>query len=689
MTKATLLLELGTEELPPKALDRLAAAFAEGVAAGLDEAGIGRGEARTLASPRRLAVSIADVAGRTPDREVDKLGPPADKAFDADGNPTQVAEGFARSCGVAVSELETRDTDKGKRLAYSGTESGRGLDELLPDIAAATIRALPIPKRMRWGDSEAAFVRPVHWIVALHGTEVLPLELFGQSAGRDTFGHRFHHPGAISLENADAYLERLREPGRVMADPVERREAIRKQVEARAVKAGGHALVDDDLLTEVTALVEWPAAIAGRFEERFLELPREVLIATLQEHQRYFPVEDDKGALLPTFVTVANIESREPERVIAGNERVIRPRLADALFFWEQDRKQGLDALAKGLDRVTFQRDLGSLADKSSRVATLAERLAKEFGIDPAPVARAAILAKADLLTEMVGEFPELQGTIGRYYALAADEDDAVATALEEQYFPRGAGASIPATPAGQALALADKLDTLSGIFALGKRPSGEKDPFALRRAALGVLRIVIEGELNLGLRAMLEEAVAAQPVATDRDETVEALIGFHLDRLRAYYLDRGISAETFEAVAAHGLDNPADFDRRIRAVRSFLEEAAAQTLCAAHKRIRNILKDGVDSARVKPKLLSEPAERELYEALERLRPAITKYAGSGDYGAALHELAALGEPVDAFFDKVLVMAEDEAVRANRLALLAALDEQCRSVADISRLSVT
>lgn len=687
MTEATLLLELGTEELPPKALDRLAAAFAQTIADGLDEAGLGRGEARALASPRRLAVAVPGVAARAPDREIEKLGPAAANAFDADGKPTAAAEGFARSCGVDVSDLETRDTGKGERLAYSGSESGSSLAELLPDIVAAAIRALPIPKRMRWGDSEAAFVRPVHWIVALHGAEVLPLELFGQSASRETYGHRFHHPAAIPLENADDYLTALRDTGKVLVDPAERREVVQTQVEARAAEAGGRALIDDDLLAEVTALVEWPAALAGRFEERFLELPREVLIATLQGHQRYFPVEDDKGALLPAFVTVANIESREPARVVAGNERVIRPRLADALFFWEQDRKQGLETLAAGLDRVTFQRDLGSLADKSSRVATLAERLAGEFGIDPVPVARAASLAKADLLTEMVGEFPELQGTIGRYYAAAAGEEPAAAAALEEQYFPRGAGTPIPETPAGQALALADKLDTLAGIFALGKRPSGEKDPFALRRAALGVLRIVIEGGLNLGLREILSEAVAAQPVNADRDAVVEELLAFHLDRLRAHYLAGGFSTEIFESVAVYGLDNPADFDRRVCAVRGFLREPAAQILCAAHKRIRNILKDGSHSARVKPKLFNEPAERELYEVLERLRPAITEHANAGDYNAALHELAALGEPVDAFFDQVLVMAEDEAIRANRLALLAALDEQCRTVADISRLS--
>lgn len=687
MESATLLLELGTEELPPKALDRLAEAFAQAVAGGLDEAGLARGEARVLAGPRRLAVAVAEVAARAPDREIEKLGPAAANAFDDAGRPTPAAEGFARSCGVAVSDLETRATDKGERLAYSGTEAGRTIAEVLPGIADAAVRALPIPKRMRWGGSEAAFVRPVHWIVALHGAEAVDLELFGHRSGRETYGHRFLHPAAIALGHADDYVAALRDPGRVIVDPKERRAAVREQVKARAEEVGGRALIDENLLAEVTALVEWPAALAGRFEERFLELPREVLIATLEDHQRYFPVENERGELLPAFVTVANIESREPERVIAGNERVVRPRLADALFFWNRDRKRGLETLTAELDRVTFQRELGSLADKSARVAALAARLAAGFDIDPAPVARAAALAKTDLLTEMVGEFPELQGTMGRHYAAAAGEDEAVATALEEQYFPRAAGTPIPATPAGRVLALADKLDTLAGIFSLGRRPSGEKDPFALRRAALGVLRIAIEGDLDLDLRTALADAAAAQPVTTDRDNVVADLLAFHLDRLRAYYLERGVAAGVFDAVAAHGLGNPRDFDRRVQAVRAFLDEAAAQTLCAAHKRIRNILKNGTDVAQVKPELLNEPAERDLYEALERLRPQVAEHARNGDYAAALHGMAALGAPVDAFFDQVLVMAEDEAVRANRLALLAALDEQCRSVADISRLS--
>lgn len=689
MTAATLLLEIGTEELPPKALDRLARAFADGVASGLDEAGLDRGAARALSSPRRLAVLVAAVADAAAERRIERLGPAAASAYDAEGNPTKAAEGFARSCGVDVSDLETRDTDKGERLVYTGTEAGRPLAELLPEIAAAAVRALPVPKRMRWGDSETTFVRPVHWVTALHGEEVIELSLFECRAGRVTRGHRFHHPEPIELAAAEDYIERLRDPGHVLVDPRERRETVREQVSARAGEAGGRALIDDGLLAEVCALVEWPVALAGRFEDRFLALPREVLISTLEGHQRYFPVEDENGSLLPVFVTVANIESREPQRVIAGNERVVRPRLADALFFWEHDRRQGLATLAEGLARVTFQRDLGSLADKGKRVTDLAGRLAGGLDADADLVARAAMLAKADLLTEMVGEFPELQGTMGRYYAIEDGEPEVVAIALEEQYLPRAAGGPIPMTPVGRVLALADKLDTLAGIFALGKRPSGEKDPFALRRAALGVLRISIEGGLSLSLRDALTHAVAAQPVAVDADTVVAELIDFHRDRLRAYYGERGIGAEAFEAVAAHGLDDPHDFDRRLQAIRTFMAESAARTLCAAHKRVRNILKDRVDEAgRVAPDLLVEPAERELHAGVERLGPELQARSDAGEYAEALHRLAELGPAVDAFFDDVLVMAEDDKVRENRLALLAALDAQCRTVADISRLPV-
>lgn len=688
MNKATLLLEIGTEELPPKALESLAGALAEKVGRGLDEAGIERGEARPLASPRRLAVAVSAVAAQAPDREIERLGPPAAAAFDGQGQPTQAAKGFARSCGVSVDDLTTQDTDKGERLAYSGLEKGQPLSDLFADIAHAAVRGLPIPKRMRWGESEAAFVRPVHWLVALHGASVLDLRLFGIEAGRTTYGHRFHHPEGIELSAADDYVAALRDKAYVMADQTQRREAIAEQVATQARALGGEALVDDGLLREVSALVEWPVALAGRFEERFLALPREVLISTLEGHQRYFPVQGPDGALLPAFITVANIESSAPEQVIAGNERVVRPRLADALFFWEQDRRQDLGSLAAGLERVTFQRELGSLAGKSARVGDLAAWLAGHVGCDEAAVTRSAFLAKVDLLTDMVGEFPELQGVMGRYYAEAAGEPPAVARALEEQYLPRAAGGPIPESGVGRALALADKLDTLAGIFAVGKRPSGEKDPFALRRAALGVLRIAIEGGVDFSLAEALRRAVAAQPVDADEAAVVADLLDFHRERLRAYFQDRDVSAEVFESVAAMGIDRVLDFDQRIRAVQRFIDEPAARTLCAAHKRIRNILKDRDIAPEVVPERLQDPAERTLYATLEELSPTVAADIAESAYADALLTLSRLGPPVDGFFDDVLVMADDERLRTNRLALLAALDAQCRAVADISRLSV-
>ncbi|MDT0633585.1 glycine--tRNA ligase subunit beta [Spectribacter hydrogenoxidans] len=685
----TLLVELGTEELPPTALAGLVAAFAGGIEAGLDEAGLGHGPVTPLASPRRLAVSIAGVAGRAPDQTIDRLGPAVTAAFDDQGEPTRAAEGFARSCGVAVKELEQRDTDKGPRLAFTGSQAGQTLGELLPEVVAESLRRLPIPKRMRWADRDDSFVRPVHWLVALHGSEVLPLSLFGIDAGRATRGHRFHHPDTITLDHADEYAAKLAAPGRVLVGMDARRTQVHEQVIAAARTLGGKALIEEALLDEVCALVEWPCAVAGRFDDRYLVLPREVLVATMQSHQRYFPVADGDGTLLPGFVTVANIDSVDPARVVAGNERVIRPRLADALFFWEQDLARGLDHYAAGLDRVTFQRELGSMADKVARVGAIADGLASQLGVPSAAVARACALAKADLLSDMVGEFPELQGIMGGYYARHTGEDPAVAEALPEQYAPRQAGAPIAVTPVGRMLALADKLDSLAGVFATGQRPSGVKDPFGLRRAALGVLRTVIEGELDLDLPGVLTDAVARQPVDCDRQAVTNDLLVFHGERLRAYYIDQAVDPSVFDSVAALGLSRPLDFDQRIRAVQGFVHADAAVALCGAHKRIRNILKNETPAGRINAALIDEPAENDLAGALDALRDDIAERASSGDYAGALARLAELQTPVDRFFDEVLVMSDDAAVRDNRLALLGALDGLCRSVADISRLTPT
>lgn len=684
----TLLIEIGAEELPPKALPRLSQAFCSSIAQGLIEAGLEIGEVQPYATPRRLAVSIADVAPKASDQAIEKLGPALDKAFGEDGQPTPAALGFARSCGVTVDELQQRETDKGKRLAYEGIEAGQSLAQLLPAVMETTLKTLPIPKRMRWGAGQALFVRPVHWVVALHGSEVLGLKLFDCDADRITYGHRFHCGQPIPLEHADDYADRLLDPGHVVADFDVRRARVLEQVREAALQKQGQALIDDALLDEVTALVEWPVAITGNFDSGFLTLPREALIATLQGHQRYFPVVDTNDKLLPCFITVANLQSKDPAQVVTGNERVVRPRLSDALFFWNTDLERGLDSYAKELGGVSFERSLGSLSDKSQRVAQLAKLLAETLNVDTRNVSQAAELAKADLLSEMVGEFPELQGTMGRYYALAADIDPGVAQALEDQYAPRQSGAAIPAGDVGRVLALADKLDTLAGIFAIGKRPSGDKDPYALRRAALGVLRIIIEAELVIDLDSVTELAINNQPIKEDKQEIKSALKQFLLERLRAYLIDQGISYSVFDAVASLGFTQPLDFIQRTNAVRGFLNEPEASNLCAAHKRIRNILKNSEIAENINPELLSEDAEKQLYATLVAKRDEVKGHVEQQDYSASLHSLAELQHPVDEFFDQVMVMSDDPIIKTNRLALLHALDSVCRQVADISKLSV-
>ena len=686
---ATLLIEVGVEELPPKAMRALADAFADGVTGALSEAGLTLGATTRYATPRRLAVAIADTDETTQPIEVEKAGPTLAIAYDDAGKPTKAAEGFARSVGMSVDALEQEDSDKGKRLVYRATEPGKPIATLVQAAVDQALKRLPIPKLMRWGDSDAAFVRPVHWVVALHGNEIVPLSVFGESAGRRTYGHRFHHPDAIDLANADDYAEALNNAW-VVVDPDNRKQRIVEQVGKAASSFGGEAVIDDGLVEEVTALVEWPVGIAGRFDERFLVLPREVLISTLQEHQRYFPIENNAGGLLAGFITVANIESRDVAQVIAGNERVVRPRLSDALFFWDQDRRQGLAHHVDGLARVTFQQSLGSLADKSARIAAAGKRLADPTGASLDIVQRAATLAKADLLTEMVGEFPDLQGRMGYYYAREDGEPAEVSDAIAEQYAPARAGADIAATPAGRALSLADRLDTLSGIFAIGRRPSGDKDPFGLRRAALGVLRTVIEAGLVLDLRAELAAALANQPVDAEAD-TLDALWMFHMERLRGYYQDQGIGSDRFEAIIGLDLVDLVDFDRRIHALDAFGRDSDAQTVCGAHKRIRNILRrnaDEIAQADFNADALSESAERDLAQAYLAQREVVVDAMKANDPGQALTALSALAKPLDAFFDQVMVMAEDASVRQNRLALLGELDDLCREVADISCLSL-
>jgi glycyl-tRNA synthetase beta chain len=683
-----LLIEIGVEELPPKALSSLALAFEQGLREGLEKAGLSNTALHRFATPRRLAVRVENLPARQADRRVERRGPALSAAFDAAGHPTRAAEGFARSCGVTVAELQRQETDKGVWLVHVSTEPGAATAGLIPGLVETALAGLPIPKRMRWGDRDDEFVRPVHWVVLLFGDEVIPATLMGVPAGRETRGHRFHHPQPIRLNSPADYARQLADPGRVIADFAERREAIRVQTEALAAELGGQAVIKPELLDEVTALVEWPVALAGNFDRRFLQVPAEALICTMQDHQRYFPVVDARGWLLPHFITIANLESRDPAQVRAGNERVIRPRFSDAEFFWNQDRKQSLATHIAGLKQVVFQQRLGTLADRSERVAALVRFIASHGHGNPDWADRAARLAKCDLLTQMVQEFPELQGIMGRYYALHDQEAPEVAQAQEEQYLPRFAGDRLPATATGRALALADRLDTLVGIFAIGQAPSGAKDPFALRRAALGVLRILIEGELDLSLPALLEQAAAQFEPALRADAAVETVLSFILDRLRGYYLDQGVRPDTYDAVLECRPARPLDFDRRVRAVGAFRELPEAASLAAANKRIRNILRKVETTLpfEVRIDLLVEDAEQALAARLAELSSEVTPLMETGLYGEALNRLAGLREPVDAFFDQVLVMAEDAALRDNRIALLNELSSLFLRVADFSRL---
>jgi glycyl-tRNA synthetase beta chain len=704
------LVELGTEELPPKALRELELAFSDGVTKGLAAAGLAHGDVQSFATPRRIAALVKRLLSRQPEQKIKRRGPPVAAAFDANGQPTRAATAFAESCGVPVADLQKLEEGKGTFLFYIGTKPGTDAVALLPGIVQASLDALPIPKRMRWGSGTAEFVRPVHWLLMIYGKDVVPASVLDVPASNTTRGHRFMAPKEIRITSPSGYAKALRERGKVIADFVERRQAIEAGVIAKADELGGRAVMDAALLDEVTALVEWPVPLAARFEERFLDLPREVLIATLQDHQRYFPVENASGALMPWFITVSNIESLDPSQVRAGNERVVRPRLADAAFFWEQDRKQPLAARREGLDKVTFQVKLGSLGDKTKRIRELASEIAgslhkaeaQQDGPNPRAAAeRAGELCKCDLLTALVGEFPELQGVMGGYYAQADGEAPEVATAIREHYLPRGAGDALPSTDTGVAVSVADKLDTLAGIFAIGQKPTGAKDPFGLRRAAIGILRTLIEKRLDVDLRALIERAVALQPVQSER--VADDIYEYVMERLRAYYLERSvrggnedklaptappISTEMFDAVLATQPRSPLDFNERLRALSSFLEMPEATSLTAANKRIANILRksDSVEVVEVDIEALRENAEIRLYDAVRGLRESVSAATARREYTAALGQLAQLRPAVDGFFDQVMVNVEDPKLRANRLALLAGLRGLFGGVADLSRL---
>lgn len=710
MAEQALLIEIGTEELPTRTVDELAHAFATGIVDGLNKRGFAltADAARVYCSPRRLAVLLPAVADAQPDQTIERRGPAANAAFGADGQPSKALTGFAASCGTTVEQLQRLETDKGAWYVFRSEQTGQPLSALLPDVVTEALKALPIPKPMRWGDHDYAFVRPAHWLVMLHGDRVIEAQVLGLRSGRESRGHRFHHNEAVAISDANAWLSTLRN-ARVLADPAERRERIRAEIARAASETGGRTQLSAALLDEIANLTEWPVAIACAFDEDFLRVPQEALVMTMETNQKFVSVVDSDGRLMRHFIGVANIESRDPREIRKGYERVIRPRFADARFFYDEDLKTPLIGQLETLKNVTYQQALGSVFDKVVRVGELARVIANRVGVDAARTTRAAALAKCDLMTRMVGEFPELQGVMGRYYAAAGGEPADVALALDEFYKPRFAGDGIASDRIGQVLAIAERVDTLCGIFAVGLKPSGNKDPFALRRAALGLARTLIESGIALDLPPLLAEAFAQLPdtalaaglpkgkdgktpmldAGARRAELANELYEFIVDRLRGYYTDAGIGADRFEAVRALSPSDLGDFDARVRAVAAFAALPEAESLAAANKRIANILRQaqadagpsGVDAG-----LLATGAESALHQALVAAQSEAEPLTRQRDYVALLKRLAQLREPVDAFFTDVMVMADDPAVRTNRLQLLAELRELFLFTADISVL---
>ena len=710
----SLLIELGTEELPPKALDELGAAFLRGICEGLSKRGVSASleQAALYATPRRLAVHIPDVAVAQPEQSLERRGPAVSAAIDADGNPGKALVGFAQSCGVGVEQLEKLETDKGAWFVFRTVKPGQLVSALLPEVVDEALKGLPIPKPMRWASHDYTFVRPVHWLVMLHGAEIIDGEVLGLKSGRKSRGHRFMHPQPVHVADADSWLDAMR-MAKVLADPQERRQRIRDEVARVATQTGGTPRLDDALLNEIANLTEWPMAIACAFDRQFLSVPPEALVTTMEANQKFIPVFDEKGALTEHFIGIANIDSKQPGEIRKGYERVIRPRFADAKFFWDEDLKTPLASYQEALKNVTYQQALGSLWDKSVRVAEIARVMANRVGVDAGQATRAASLAKCDLLTRMVGEFPELQGVMGRYYAQHEYEPAEVANALDSVYQPRFAGDTIAAGKVGQVLAAAERVDTLAGIFAVGLKPSGNKDPFALRRAALGLARTLIEGGLDLDHKALFAEALELLPdaafaaglkpgkdgktpaleVGQRRAALVNELADFVLERLRGYYAEQGFTTEQFEAVLAVTPVSLVDFDHRLRAVVEFGRYPEAISLAGANKRVANILRkqqeeQGAQSigTQVDPAHFEADAERALAQALEAAQADNIAALQRRDYTAMLARLAQLQAPVDAFFDNVLVNAENPAVRANRLALLGRLKAQFTAIADIARL---
>ena len=687
MTTQNFLVEIGTEELPPKALKTLATSFADNVEAELNQAGLTFDKIEWFAAPRRLAVKVLNLATQQPSKEIEKRGPAVSAAFDAEGKPTKAAEGWARGCGITVDQAERIATDKGEWLVHRAKIEGQPTKNLLNDIVANALAKLPIPKPMRWADKTVQFIRPVHTVTMLLGDELIEGEILGVASARTIRGHRFLGEKEFEIQHADQYPQLLREKGSVVADFNERKAEILAKSQAKATALGGVADIEESLLEEVTSLVEYPNVLAAKFEERFLAVPAEALVYTMKGDQKYFPIYDKDGKLLPHFIFVSNINPEDPTAIIEGNEKVVRPRLTDAEFFFKTDLKQKLVDRLPRLETVLFQQQLGTLKDKTDRIEQLAGEIAKQIGADEAKAKRAGLLSKCDLMTNMVFEFTDTQGVMGMHYARHDGEDEEVAVALNEQYMPRFAGDELPKSLVASAVALADKFDTLTGIFGIGQAPKGSADPFALRRAALGALRIIVEKNLPLDLEDLVKKSAALFGDKLTNQNVVADVVDFMLGRFRAWYQDEGIAVDVIQAVLARRPTRPADFDARVRAVSHFRTLDSAEALAAANKRVSNILaKADAAIGEINLTACVEPAEKALAEAVLALRTEVQPLIAQGDYTTVLDKLANLRAPVDSFFDNVMVNAEDPVLRQNRLAILNTLQDLFLQVADISVL---
>ena len=687
MTTQNFLVEIGTEELPPKALKTLATSFADNVEAELNQAGLSFDEIEWFAAPRRLAVKVLNLATQQTSKEIEKRGPAVSAAFDAEGKPTKAAEGWARGCGITVEQAERIATDKGEWLVHRAKIEGKPTKNLLNDIVANALAKLPIPKPMRWADKTVQFIRPVHTVTMLLGGELIEGEILGVASAHTIRGHRFLGEKEFEIQHADQYPQLLREKGSVVADFNERKAEILAKSQAKATALGGVADIEESLLEEVTSLVEYPNVLAAKFEERFLAVPAEALVYTMKGDQKYFPIYDKDGKLLPHFIFVSNINPEDPTAIIEGNEKVVRPRLTDAEFFFKTDLKQKLVDRLPRLETVLFQQQLGTLKDKTNRIEQLAGEIAKQIGADEAKAKRAGLLSKCDLMTNMVFEFTDTQGVMGMHYARHDGEDEEVAVALNEQYMPRFAGDELPKSLVASAVALADKFDTLTGIFGIGQAPKGSADPFALRRAALGALRIIVEKNLPLDLEDLVKKSAALFGDKLTNQNVVADVVDFMLGRFRAWYQDEGIAVDVIQAVLARRPTRPSDFDARVRAVSHFRTLDSAEALAAANKRVSNILaKADAAIGEINLTACVEPAEKALAEAVLALRTEVQPLIAQGDYTAVLDKLANLRAPVDSFFDNVMVNAEDPVLRQNRLAILNTLQDLFLQVADISVL---